>query len=81
MPATDDLNPMGTRERGLASIWWLLLTEALCGLVGVTVGLFVYLPGPLVGWLIFSMLVLGTGGLLLGMPVGLAVLAIRSMRS
>src|SRR5579871_5898388 len=55
------------RNPNVATCGWVLLIEAGCTMVGTGLGAIVYLPGPLDGWLFFSMMVFGAGGALLGL--------------
>ena len=62
----------------LSSIFWGVLIEAAFTLFGAAIGAFVYLPGPLDGWFIFSMMLFGGGGAFLGLFANTVMLLIRS---
>jgi len=51
-----------------------LLIEAAFMMAGAGLGAVIYLPGPLDGWFVFSMLLFGAGGSILGLFINLAML-------
>lgn len=61
-------------ESCILALCWGLVIELVLAIIGAAIGGFVYLPGPLDGWFYFYMMIFGTGGLLLGIPISLAVL-------
>lgn len=65
----------------VSSCLWVLLIEIGFIVAGAGLGAAVYLPGPLDGWLVFSMMLFGAGGALLGLFVNCIVLLVRGSES
>ena len=61
----------------VSSCLWALLIESGFTMTGAGLGAFVYLPGPLDGWLFLSMMVYGVGGAFSGLFVNCVVLIAR----
>ncbi len=77
MATNDERKPPPSDAKNcLLALCWSFLSLLALTAIGAAIGAYVYLPGPLDGWFYFHLILFGSGGLLIGVPVSIVVLAL-----